>query len=63
MIQDFWATCTCPEKQSVSWIHCIDYIFLSSGFLSNLHLPWKQSLPWNCLSHGGCRFPRLVRVD
>ena len=26
-IQDFWATCACPEKQSVPWIHCIEYIF------------------------------------
>ena len=24
---EFWATCACPEKQSVPWIHCIDYIF------------------------------------
>jgi len=74
-IQDFWATCACPENQRVPWIHCIEYIFLSfkmfeqlaltmkirvalkiftvlnifyhSGYLSNLHLPWKQSLPWN----------------
>ena len=26
-IQDFWATCACPEKQNVPWNHCIDYIF------------------------------------
>ena len=26
-IQDFWATCACPEKESVHWIHCIEYIF------------------------------------
>ena len=26
-IQDCWATCACPEKQSVPWIHCIEYIF------------------------------------
>ena len=28
IFQHFWATCACPEKQSVSWIHCIEYIFL-----------------------------------
>jgi len=28
IFQDFWATCACPEKQSVPWIHCIEYIFL-----------------------------------
>jgi len=27
IFQDFWATCACPEKQSVSWIHCSEYIF------------------------------------
>ena len=46
-IQDFWRTCTCPEKQcaqnSLYWI----YIFCYSGFLSNLHLPWKSEMPWN----------------
>ena len=26
-IQDFWATCALPEKQSVTWFHCIEYIF------------------------------------
>ena len=26
-IQDIWATCACPEKQNVPWIHCIEYIF------------------------------------
>ena len=27
-------------------VHCIEYIFYHSGFLSNLPLPWKQSLSW-----------------
>ena len=22
---EFWTTCACPEKQSLSWIHCIKY--------------------------------------
>jgi len=141
-IQDFWATCPCREKQSVPWIHCIEYIFFiiqdywatcaclenrfcpdmtvlntyflsfrtfeqlalalkntscpemflcieillsfrifeqlalalkagfalnslyriyifyHSGFLSNLRLPWKQSLPWNFSRQGGRRPPR-----
>ena len=26
-IQDFWATCACPEKKSVHWIHCIEHLF------------------------------------
>ena len=74
-IEDFWAICACPENQSLSWIHCMEYIFFNiqnfeqlalalknrvspkifhcieifyifSGFLSNLRLPWKQSVPW-----------------
>jgi len=41
-IQDFWATCACPEKQSVPWNFSLYWIyFLHSGFLSNLRLPWK----------------------
>ena len=42
-IQDFWATCACPEKQSVPWIHCIEfeYTFLSFRISNNLRLPWK----------------------
>ena len=32
--------------------------FYHSGFLSNLHLPWKQSLPWNLTS----RLSRLIRL-
>jgi len=26
VMQGFWATCACPEKQ-FPWIHCIEYIF------------------------------------
>ena len=63
IIQEFWATCACPEKElpwnfSLYWI-CI---FYHSGFLRNLRLPWKQSLPWNFSSAGGGRPPRLVRL-
>ena len=35
-IQDFWAICACPEKQSVPWVHWIEYVFYHSGILSNL---------------------------
>jgi len=45
-IQDFWTTCTCPEKQRVPWIHYIECVFYYSGFLSNLRLPWNFSLYW-----------------
>ena len=31
----------CPEI-----FHCIEYMFYHTGFLSHLHLTWKQSLPW-----------------
>jgi len=42
-VQDFWATCACPEI-----FHCIEYIFYHSGFFwTTLCLPWKQILPWN----------------
>ena len=80
-IQDFWATCDCPEKQRCPVIfhcieytftfrrfeqlslalknsvcpenfHCFEHLFHRSGFLSNLRLPWKQSLPWiHCIEY------------
>jgi len=60
IIQDFWATFACPEKQSCPEnFHCI---FYHPGFLSNLRLPWKQSLPWNFSSPGRLPTPRLVRL-
>ena len=38
-------------------------IFYYSGFLSNLRLPWKQSMPWNFSSPGEAPAPpRLVRL-
>jgi len=53
IFQNFWATCTCPEKQSVPWIHCIEYtyIFNHSEFWTTCACPEKQSLPWNCSLH------------
>jgi len=41
IFQDFWATCACPKKQSVPWVHCIEYIFLIFRILNNMRLPWK----------------------
>ena len=47
IIQDFWATCACPEKQSLPWIFSLYWnIFYHSGFLSNLRLPWETEFPW-----------------
>ena len=37
----------CPEI-----FHCFEHLFHHSGFLSNLRLPWKQSLPWiHCIEY------------
>ena len=42
--QDFWASCACPEKQSVPWIHCIEYIFsIIQDFWATCACPEKQS--------------------
>ena len=47
-IQDFWATCACPEKQSVPWIHRIEYIFfIIQNFEQTCACPEKQNPPWN----------------
>jgi len=61
IVQHFWTTCTCPEKQSYHWKFSLYwlYTFYHSGFLSNLHLPWKtdltwiSSLYWNIFYHSG----------
>ena len=42
----FLATCPCPEKQSVPWIHCIEYIFfIIQGFWATCVCLKKQSCP------------------
>jgi len=47
-IQDFWAICACSEKESVSWIYCIEYVFfIVQDIWATLRLPWKTELPWN----------------
>ena len=49
-VQDFWATCACPEKQSLPWIFSLYWIYLlHSEFLSNLPLPWKTECALNSL--------------
>ena len=42
----FWATCACPEKQSVPWIHCIEYIFFIIQNFEQFALALKNSLLW-----------------
>jgi len=41
----------------------IGYVFYHSGFLNNLLLPWKQSLPWNFSERGGCCPPASYACD
>ena len=49
-VQDFWETCACPEKQGLPWKFSLYWIYLlHSGFLSNLHLPWKTECALNSL--------------
>ena len=44
-IQEFWATCVCPEKQRGLWIHSTEYIFYYLGFWATCACPEKQSCP------------------
>jgi len=45
-IQDFWATCACPEKNRVPWIHCTEYLFfIIRDFWATCTCPEKQSCP------------------
>jgi len=50
---EFWTTCACTEKQSLPRNFSLHWnIFYLSGFLSNLCLPWKQSLLWiHCIEY------------
>ena len=41
IIQDFWATCVCPEN-----FHCIEYTFHIQDFWATCACPEKQSVPW-----------------
>jgi len=56
-IQDFWATCACPEKQTVPWIHCIAYIFfIFQDFWATCPCPENRVWPERAV------VPRLVRI-
>ena len=46
-IQEFWATCTCPEKQRLPSIHSTECIFFSFRISEQLALSLKTELPWN----------------
>ena len=51
-IQDFWASCACPENRVALIFFTVLIWFYHSGFLNKLRLPWKQSLPWiNCIQY------------
>jgi len=52
---EFWTTWLCPEKQSLActFSNSLHWnILYLTGFLSNLRLPRRQSLPWNFSLHG-----------
>jgi len=44
MITKFRSDVVTQDKSTLATL-AIKY-FYHSGFLSNLHLPWKQGLPW-----------------
>ena len=47
IIQDFWATCACPEN--IVWpenFHCIGYTFYIQEFWAICACPEKQRVPW-----------------
>ena len=48
IIQDFWATCACPEKQSCpEMFRCMEYTFyIQNSWANCMRLPWKTELPW-----------------
>ena len=46
IIQDYWATCACLEKQILPWIHCIGYIFfISQDFWATCACPESRVCP------------------
>jgi len=52
------------NRAALKILTVLNIFFYHSGFLSNLHLPWKQSLSWKFSSAWGGRppDPRLVRL-
>jgi len=61
-IQVFWATCAFPENRVCPEFTVLNIYLYHSAFSRNLRLPWKQSLPWNSSSQGGCRNPPPPRT-
>ena len=57
IIQDFWATYPCPGKQSVPWIDCIEYIFLSFRIFEQLALTLKTEFALKFFKPGGAVLP------
>jgi len=52
-VQYFLATCACPEKQSVPWIHCIEHIFfIIQDFWSTCACPENRVCPENFQARG-----------
>ena len=47
IIQDFWATCACPENRSFPELfRCIEYTFYIQEFWAICACPEKQKVPW-----------------
>ena len=57
IIQDFWATCACPEKQSCPGIfHCIEYVFfIIQDFWATSACPENRVCPGNFQARWGGR--------
>ena len=48
IVQEFWVTCACPEKQRVPWNFSLYLIYLLSfRSFEQLALALKTELPWN----------------
>ena len=52
-IQDFWATCGCPQTQSFPWKFSLYWIyFYIQDFWATCACPEKQSVPWiHCIEY------------
>jgi len=53
IIQDFWATCACPENRAYPEIfHCIKYTLYIQDSWATCACPEKQSVPWiHCIEY------------
>jgi len=53
-IEEFWATCACPEKQIFPGIfHCIEIFFIIQDYWATCACPEKQSCPeiFHCIEY------------